>query len=93
MIGLVALGRGNPAEARRWLEESLASGRHIGEVHLILTPLWGLAETDLLEGLADAAVARCEEAWSIASADGERALFIPFVVTGARSLHRGPPAG
>jgi len=26
VIGLVALGRGRPDEARRWLEESLASG-------------------------------------------------------------------
>ncbi len=85
VIGLVALGRGTPAEARRWLEDSLAAGRHIGEVHLILTPLWGLAESDLAGGAADAAVARSEEAWSIAGSSGERALFIPFVVTGARS--------
>jgi DNA-binding CsgD family transcriptional regulator len=86
LIGLVSLGRGIPAEARRWLEDSLAAGRRIGEVHLILTPLWGLAETDMLEGSADAAVTRCEEAWTIASSSGERALFIPFVVTGARSF-------
>ena len=86
LIGLVSMGRGVPAEARRWLEESLASGRSIGEVHLILTPLWGLAETDLLEGSAGAAVTRCEEAWIIAGSSGERALFIPFVVTGARSF-------
>jgi DNA-binding CsgD family transcriptional regulator len=86
LIGLVSLGRGIPAEARRWLEDSLAAGRRIGEVHLILTPLWGLAETEMLEGSADAAVTRCEEAWTIASSSGERALFIPFVVTGARSF-------
>ena len=86
LIGLIAMGHGVATEARRWLEDSLASGRHIGEVHLILTPLWGLAETDLLEGSADAAVARCEEAWTIAGSSGERALFIPFVVTGARGF-------
>ncbi len=86
VLGLVALGRGRPTEARRWLEESLSVGRRIGEVHLVLTPLWGLAEADLQEGLTDAAVERCEEAWSAASASGERALFIPFVVTGTRSL-------
>jgi DNA-binding CsgD family transcriptional regulator len=85
VLGLVAMGRGRPDEARRWLAESLAIGRRIGEVHLILTPLWGLAETDLLDGKADAAAERCEEAWSIASSTGERALFIPFVVTGARA--------
>jgi DNA-binding CsgD family transcriptional regulator len=86
VIGLVALGRGRVDEARRWLEESLAAGLRIGEVQFILTPLWGLAEADLLTGDADAALARCEEAWSIAESKGERALFIPFVVTGARSL-------
>ena len=86
VIGLVALGRGRQDEARRWLDESLASGQQIGEVQFILTPLWGLAETDLLAGDTAAAVARCEEGWAIASSTGERALFIPFVVTGARSL-------
>ena len=86
VIGLVALGRGRPDEAGRWLEESLASGRRIGEVQFILTPLWGLAETDLLAGDTHSAIARSEEGWSIASSTGERALFIPFVVTGTRAL-------
>ena len=86
VIGLVALGRGRSEEARRWLEDSLATGRGMGEVHAILTPLWALAETDLLTGDVDAAIARSEEGWSIAEATGERALFIPFVVTGTRSL-------
>ena len=85
VLGLVAMGRGRTEEARRWLEESLAVGRRIGEVHLILTPLWGLAETDLLEGKSEAAAERCEEAWSLATTTGERALFIPFLVTGTRS--------
>lgn len=86
VIGLVALGRGGLDEARRWLEESLAAGRRIGEVQFILTPLWGLAEADLLAGDPAAAADRCDEAWSVASAAGERALFVPFVVTGARAL-------
>jgi DNA-binding CsgD family transcriptional regulator/tetratricopeptide (TPR) repeat protein len=86
VLGLVAMSRGRPEEARRWLEESLMVGRRIGEVHLILTPLWGLAETDLQAGSADAAILRCEEGWAIAGTSGERALFIPFVITGLRSL-------
>ena len=32
VLGLVAMGRGRPDEARRWLAESLAIGRRIGEV-------------------------------------------------------------
>jgi DNA-binding CsgD family transcriptional regulator len=86
VIGLVAMGRGRLDEARRWFDDSLGVGRNVGEVQLILTPLWGLAETDLSEGHPGAASARCEEAWTIASHVGERALLIPFVVTGARAL-------
>jgi DNA-binding CsgD family transcriptional regulator/tetratricopeptide (TPR) repeat protein len=86
VIGLVALGRGRLEEARRWLDESLGAGRQIGEVQAILTPLWGLAEHDLAAGDPAAAIVRAEEGWSIASAAGERALFIPFVVTGTRAL-------
>ena len=86
VIGLVALGRGRFDEARKWLDESLEAGHRVGEVQLILTPLWALAETDLLTGSIDAAVTRCSEAWTIASTSGERALFIPFVVTGTRAL-------
>ncbi|HEY5629960.1 MAG TPA: LuxR C-terminal-related transcriptional regulator, partial [Candidatus Limnocylindrales bacterium] len=86
VIGLVALGRGSTDEARRWLSQSLTDAGRIGEAQLLLTPLWGLAEVDLILGDAAAAAARCEEAWSLASGAGERALFVPFVVTGARSL-------
>lgn len=86
VIGLVALGRGRIDDARRWLEESLEAGRRMGEVQFILTPLWGLAEAELQAGDAAAAAARCEEGWAIANAAGERALFIPYVVTGSRAL-------
>ena len=86
VIGLVALGRGRADEARRWLDESLEAGRKIGEAHLILTPLWGLAEVDLVAGHADGAAARCEEALALATQTGERALLIPFVVTGTRAF-------
>ena len=86
VVGLVALGRGRLDEARRWLDESLAVGRGMEEVSFILTPLWGLAEVDLAAGDPDRAIARCEEAWSIAIDNRERALLIPFVVTGTRAL-------
>jgi DNA-binding CsgD family transcriptional regulator/tetratricopeptide (TPR) repeat protein len=85
VIGLVALGRNRLEEARRWLDESLASGRRIGQIQFILTPLWGLAEADLLAGDPAGAVERCEEALSLAIGTGERALLVPFVVTGARA--------
>jgi DNA-binding CsgD family transcriptional regulator/tetratricopeptide (TPR) repeat protein len=85
VVGLVALGRGRTEEARRWLDESLAAGRRIGEVQFILTPLWALAEADLHAGDPNAAIARCEDGLVIALTTGERALLIPFVVTGTRA--------
>jgi DNA-binding CsgD family transcriptional regulator len=56
------------------------------EVSFILTPLWGLAEVDLAANDAASAAARSEEAWTIALAAAERALIIPFVVTGTRAF-------
>ena len=85
VVGLVALGRGRADDARRWLEESLQAGRRIGEVQFILTSLWALAEVDLLSGADGGAIAACEEGLEMASRTGERALLIPFVVTGTRA--------
>ena len=85
VIGLVAFGRGRTDEARRWLDESLVAGRRIGEVQFILTPLWALAEVDLVSGDPNAAIARCEDGLELALRTGERALSIPFVVTGTRA--------
>ena len=91
VIGLVAMSRGKVDEARRWLDESLASGRQVGEVQYILPALWALAEVDLVAGDASGAAARCGEAAELAATSGERALLIPFVVTGVRAwlaVHR-----
>jgi DNA-binding CsgD family transcriptional regulator len=85
-VGAVALGRGHTAEARRWFHDSLEAGRQIGEVQFILTPLWGLAEAELAAGDVSSSIARCAEGLEIAETTGERALFIPFVVTGTRAL-------
>ncbi len=85
VIGLVNLGRGQIDEATRWLDESLAAGRLTGEPHLVLTPLWGLAETALLAGDPATAIGHCEEGLAVALSAGERALLVPFVVTGVRA--------
>jgi DNA-binding CsgD family transcriptional regulator/tetratricopeptide (TPR) repeat protein len=85
VVGLVALGRGRADEARRWLDESLTAGRRIGEVQFIMTPLWALAEVDLVSGDANAAIGRCEDGLELALRTGERAMSVPFVVTGTRA--------
>ena len=86
VVGLVALGRGRYEEAGRWLDQSLTSGRRIGEVQYQIPPLWALAETALLGGDSERAAALCAEALELAQSTGERALFIPVVVTGTRAL-------
>ena len=84
-LGLVAMGRGEVADARALLEPSLGVLRESGEVGLYLGTLWGLAETDLVAGEPEAAFARCEEAMSLTAESGLRPMLVQFVVTGARS--------
>jgi DNA-binding CsgD family transcriptional regulator len=84
-LGYVAFGRGLVERARQLLDDALEGGRESGEIGLILPPLWGLAETALVAGTPAEAIDRCEEALSLAAATEERALLIPFVVTGVRA--------
>lgn len=84
-LGFVAMGRGEVDRARGHLELALAQVLESEEPRLILTALWGLAEADVLASDPTAAVERCERARAIASSSGERALFVPFVVTGVRA--------
>ena len=91
-LGLVALGRGELDRARSLLGGALAAGERSGVVDLILPPLWGLAETDLLAAQPEWAVERCDAAFELAVRVGERALLAPFAVTGVRaSLAAGRP--
>jgi DNA-binding CsgD family transcriptional regulator len=85
VLGLVALGRGETARAEELFESTLAISRASEEVDLILPALWGLAETALLARDPQRAIERCDEAWALVERTGERALLIPFVVTGARA--------
>jgi DNA-binding CsgD family transcriptional regulator/tetratricopeptide (TPR) repeat protein len=84
-LGFVCLGRGDTERARSVLETSLAIGRSTDEVDLVMPPLWGLAETALVDGNAETAVAHCEAALSLAMSADERAHVVPFVVTGVRA--------
>ena len=89
VMAFVAIGRGELADGRRWLEKALAEGRTMGDVEMVLPPLWGLAELELLAGDAVASAARCAEALAIADRTRERPFFVPFVVTGTRALLTG----
>ncbi|HUQ79356.1 MAG TPA: AAA family ATPase [Patescibacteria group bacterium] len=85
VIGYVTVGRGDFARARSILDEGLARGSATGEVARILPSLWGLAEVERLGGRDQAAADRCEEALAIGIETGERALIVPFLVTGVRA--------
>jgi DNA-binding CsgD family transcriptional regulator len=84
-LGFVAFGRGEVDQARALLLESLAIGMAAVEVELVMPALWGLAETALVAGEPHEATDRCEAGFDLARRTGERALFVPFVVTGVRA--------
>ena len=85
VLGFVAFGRGNVDDARELLDAALAISRPSGEIDLVLPSLWGLAETALVAGDPGRAFDHCQEALELAAATAERALLVPFVVTGVRS--------
>jgi DNA-binding CsgD family transcriptional regulator len=84
-IGYVAVGRGMTDTAREALNRSLVAGRASGELERTFPALWGLAEAAIVAGEPAAAADRCGEAIDLAAERGERALFVPFVVTGVRA--------
>jgi len=91
-VGFVALGRGESGAAEAELVAALAVGRENGSLELTLPPLWGLAEVALQVGDPDLAMERCQAALQSSNAVGERALLVPFVVTGVRAgLAAGRP--
>lgn len=93
-VGYVALGMGALASAETELGTALAVGEESGTVDLILPPLWGLAEAALLAEQPDRAAVHCRRALELARATGERALLVPFVVTGVRAEQAaGRPSG
>ena len=85
-LGFVAFGRGDVERARSLFEASLAIGRNSGEIELVLPAMWGLAETALIAGEPGIAVDQCQAALDLARASDERALLVPFVVTGVRAF-------
>ncbi len=92
-LGYVQLGRGEVDEARRVLDEALAFGDRSEMIEWRLPPRWGLAEAALVAGEPAKAIALCEEAFTLALAQNERALLTPFVVTGVRAYQAaGRPA-
>ncbi len=85
VVGYVALGRGELAMAEAELRAALAFGERSEMIEYRLPARWGLAEMAVLAGDHEAAIAEVEAARALAEAAGERALFVPFIVTGVRA--------
>jgi DNA-binding CsgD family transcriptional regulator len=85
VLGFIAFGRGDVVRARELLDEALAIARPSGEIDLVLPALWGIAETALIAGDPARAFDHCREALELIAATAERALLVPFVVTGVRA--------
>ena len=84
-VGYVALSQGDYQTAEAELQAALSVGEESGAIDFILPPLWGLAEAALLADCPAEAAALCQDAFARARAVGERALLVPFVVTGVRA--------
>ena len=83
--GYVALSEGRLGDARGLLDESLALGERSGDIIRLSLPLWGLAETALLEGRLEEAIELTERGRAVSARVDDAALLAPFVVTGTRA--------
>ncbi len=87
--GYVALGRGHRDEANGFLVESLALGERAGDIIRVSLPLWGLAESALVAGRIDEAIALTDRGRAVSAAVADAGLLTPFVVTGTRARLAG----
>jgi DNA-binding CsgD family transcriptional regulator/tetratricopeptide (TPR) repeat protein len=85
VLGFIAFGRGDMGRARELLDEALAIARPSGEIDLVLPALWGMAEAALVGDDPVRAFDHCQEALELTARTNERALLVPFVVTGVRA--------
>jgi DNA-binding CsgD family transcriptional regulator/tetratricopeptide (TPR) repeat protein len=94
VLGYVALGRGELADATTRLEEARGLGERMHELQRLSPALWGLAEVARLRGDTAAAIEWCRQGEAASAAVDDAAYLYPFLVTGTRALlDRGDVAG
>ncbi|HET7031319.1 MAG TPA: BREX system ATP-binding domain-containing protein [Candidatus Limnocylindrales bacterium] len=84
-MGYVEACRGRRAEAEAHLLPAAEFARRAGFLDMALPAEWGLAEAALLDGDADAAATRSEDALRSAREGNEWMHVAPFAVTGVRA--------
>ena len=92
VLGFVALGRGELADATASLKEARSLGQRMGELQRVSPAVWGLAEVALASGDAASAIRLADRGLAASAAVRDAAYLFPFVVTGTRAhLAAGDP--
>jgi DNA-binding CsgD family transcriptional regulator/tetratricopeptide (TPR) repeat protein len=89
VLGYLAMGRGQWQPARELLGDALQQGERMAELQRLSPALWGLAETALLNGDLDTAIALCDRGYSASARVTDAAYLFPFLVTGVRARLAG----
>jgi DNA-binding CsgD family transcriptional regulator/tetratricopeptide (TPR) repeat protein len=92
VLGYLAMGRGDWARAGELLGDALRQGEAMAELQRLSPALWGLAETALLRGDHETAIALCDRGHQASDRVGDAAYLFPFLVTGVRARLAGPGA-
>ena len=85
VLGYLAMGRGDWPAATELLTSALELGESMAELQRVSPPLWGLAETALLQGDAETAASLCDKGFQASFVVADAAYLFPFLVTGTRA--------
>ena len=85
VLGYLALGRGDWTGAAEVLGEALEQAEAMAELQRVSPAVWGLAETALLRGDLDRAVALSDRGYELSERVTDAAYLFPFVLTGLRA--------
>lgn len=85
VLGYLAMGRGDFDLAGELLGGALRQGEGMGELQRISPPLWGLAETAMLRGDHETAVALCDRGYAASAEVTDAAYLFPYLLTGLRA--------
>jgi len=85
VLGYLAMGRGDWPRAAELLGDALRRGEAMAELQRFSPALWGLAETALLRGDHQTAVAHCDRGHAASARVGDAAYLFPFLLTGVRA--------